>query len=85
MLKVLKLIIEGLEEINKKSLSFLKVPEVLDLLKIIDFLLFASNEKLASLFDSFLVRTDIAPETKEVIRKMEEDFEGGFDELGNLV
>ena len=85
LLKVLKLLIEGLEEINKKSLSFLKLPEVIYLTELTDFILFASNEKMTSLFDSFLVRSDIAPESKQTIKKLEEDNEGELEEIGNLI
>lgn len=40
---------------------------------------------MTSLFDSFLVRSDIAPESKQTIKKLEEDNEGELEEIGNLI
>lgn len=71
MMKVLKLLIECLEDLNQKSLSFLKVQETEILTYLCNFILFATNEKISSTFDSMLIRTDVDEENKALIKEME--------------
>lgn len=76
MLKCLQLLMTILEEINVKSLAFLKVSQAQELTAIADFILYFTNIKNLNLFDSALIRTDISPTTKQKLKELEEKFGG---------
>jgi len=65
-----------LEEINVKSLAFLKVSQAQELTAIADFILYFTNIKILNLFDSALIRTDISPATKQHLKVLSEKFGG---------
>ena len=76
MLKSLQLLMTILEEVNVKSLAFLKVSQAQELTAIADFILYFTNIKILNLFDSALIRTDISPTTKQKLKELEEKFGG---------
>jgi hypothetical protein len=59
-MKMVQLFINLLEDLNKKSLNFLKVNDVNDITAVADFILYFTNEKIISAFDSLLIRSDVS-------------------------
>jgi hypothetical protein len=85
MLKMVQLFVNLLEDVNKKSLNFLKVNDVNDMTAIADFILYFSNEKVMSAFDSLLVRTDVSEDTKRLLKELEKQHEGGELEVNGFL
>lgn len=70
MLKFIQLLNQKLIELNKKSLTFVKVKELEFLLSLSQLILVLSNEKILSSADSLMVRTDLDESTKELVEAL---------------
>jgi hypothetical protein len=70
MLKFIQLLNQKLIELNKKSLTFVKVKELEFLLSLSQLILVLSNEKILSSADSLMVRTDLDESTKELVETL---------------